>query len=296
MEKKNGVYEIDLLKVAKILIRKAALIVVITIFCAIVALAGTLKFVTPQYTASILMYVNNSSFSIGSSSVSISSGDITAAKSLVSTYCTILTTRLTLEEVIDQADLDCSYEELKEMITSGAVNNTEIFKISIESPSAELSCKIANTIAKVLPQKISSVVEGSSVRVVDLAVVPHAISSPSYVKITAIAAVLGFVLSCGIVTVYYLVNERIDTEDQLVDKYGSKYPLLSVIPDEVVIEAEEAHYGKYGKYSKYGKYKYNYYSRYGHYGRYGRYGKYSNYYYYYSSKSDDKDVAEKEDK
>lgn len=48
-----------------------------------------------------MMYVNNSSISVGSTQVNLS--DLTAAQSLVETYMVILKTRGTLEEVIKEA-------------------------------------------------------------------------------------------------------------------------------------------------------------------------------------------------
>lgn len=289
MTDKDEVYEIDLLKIAKLLFSRAFLIIIITVLCAGLALTCALELAVPQYTASVLMYVNNSSFSIGGTSVNFSSGDISAAKSLVSTYCTILTTRLTLEEVIDQANLNYTYEELKNAITAGAVNDTEIFKISVETPDAELSCKIANTIAKVLPQKISAVVDGASVRVVDLAVTPRTMSSPSYKKITLIGGVIGFIITCAWLVIGNLVNERVDTEDWLRDKYGEKYPLLAVIPDEVAVSEENERYGKYGKYGKYSRYSRYYKHYYGHYNSYTKYA-------YYAQPADETDKTEKTEK
>ena len=53
-----------------------------------------------MYTASALMYVNNNSLSVGSTKVSLSYSDLTAAKSLVDTYVVILNARTTLNEVI----------------------------------------------------------------------------------------------------------------------------------------------------------------------------------------------------
>ena len=69
--------------------------------------------IPPKYQASALLYVNNSSISVGSTSISLS--DLSASQTLVDTYIAILKTRLTLDEVAVQAGLDYEYEELEEM-------------------------------------------------------------------------------------------------------------------------------------------------------------------------------------
>lgn len=243
------VMEIDLIRLGKVLLRHIFLIIFVTVLCGLIATAGALNFVTPMYKASVLMYVNNSSISIGSSSLSISSGELSAAKTLVDTYCTILMTRLTLEDVINEAGLDYNYETLSSMISSGSVNNTEIFKITVTSPNAKEACNIANTIARILPDKIASVVDGSSVRTVDLAVVPTKASSPSYTRYTLIGALIGLIAVCAFLVIRDLVQDTIDSEDYLMEAYP-EYPVLAVIP----LEGEGGKVSKYGK--KYDRYYY----------------------------------------
>lgn len=243
--------EIDLVRLGKVLLRHLFLIIFVTVLCGLIATAGALNFVTPTYQASILMYVNNSSISIGSSSVSISSGEISAAKTLVDTYCTILKTRLTLEDVIKVADVDYSYGEISSMISAGSVNNTEIFRVTVTSTDAKEACLIANTIAQVLPDKIASVVDGSSVRTVDLAVVPTSPSGPSYMRYTAIGALLGLVAICGFLIIRDLVEDTIDSESYLVEAYRD-YPVLAVVP----MEGSSGNGQKYKYSKKYSKYYY----------------------------------------
>ena len=211
--------EIDLLQLAKALWHKAWAIVLVTLITAAMAFAGTKLFITPLYTASAMMYVNNSSISVGSTQVNLS--DLT--------YMVILKTRGTLEEVIKEANLPYDYEQLSGMIEAGAVNSTEVFSISVTSASPEEAEKIANTIAELLPNRIADIVEGSSVRIVDYAVVPSKKTSPSLSKNTMLGAVLGFVLSCGVFTVLYLLDDVVHNEDYV--RVTFDLPLLAVVPD-----------------------------------------------------------------
>src|SRR5699024_186342 len=85
-----------------------------------------------------------------------------------------------------------------------------------------------NTIADVLPDKISDIVEGSSVRVVDYAVVPVFPVSPSVTKYAMIGVLLGGVLSVGVIVLMELLNESIRSEDYLIQTYD--LPILAVVP------------------------------------------------------------------
>ena len=233
--------EIDLLKVAQVLLRKAKFIIAITLLVAMATFAVTYFLITPQYTSTAMMYVNNSSFSLGNTSFSISQGELTAAQGLVDTYIVILKSRTTLEEIIDQCSLEYDYEELYDMIESEAVNSTEIFSIDVTSPDPQEAERIANTITQVLPERISSIVDGSDVRIVDYAVVPSERTSPSFTLNTVIGALVGFVLAAAIVILRYMLDDQIHEEGYLTQTYPN-IPLLAVVPDMLASEGKGYYY------------------------------------------------------
>ena len=114
------------------------------------------------------------------------------------------------------------------MITASAVNGTEIFEIVVTNPDNQKAELIANTIADVLQKKIANIVEGSSVRIVDYAIVPAYPVSPSVTKYTAIGLLFGGMLSVGIIVLMELMNEYIRSEDYLLQTYD--LPILAVVP------------------------------------------------------------------
>ena len=230
MENRNDdEMEIDLLKLARALWRRAWAIMLAAVIFGGAALTYTAIFVTPLYKAEALMYVNSSNISVGGAKVSISQGELTAAQSLIKTYAVILSTRTTLNDVIEQSGVSYTYEELKEMISAQSVNSTEVFSITVTSPSPREAEMLANTIARILPEKIAAIVEGSSARIVDYAVEPAKKASPSLSKNALIGAMLGFVLACGIVVIMELTDEQIHDSDYLIQTYD--IPVLAVIPD-----------------------------------------------------------------
>lgn len=254
-EKKSEEFEIDLLELANVLLSKFWLILIVAILGAGAAFGITYGFIPPQYTASTLLYVNNSNVSVGSASLSISTADLSAAQKLVDTYVVILKSRRVLNDVIDESGTNYTYNELYSRINAAAVNNTEIFSITVTADSPQEAEKIANTIALVLPDKISEIVNGSDVKIVDYAVIPAAKSSPSYTKNAAIGALAGFVLISAILVIRYLLDDSIHTEDYLTDNYPN-VPLLSVIPDLITGKTGNGYgYSKYGSYSSYGSYR-----------------------------------------
>lgn len=218
---------IDLVDLAKALWHRAWAIVLVMVIFGGAAFGYARFLITPLYQASAMMYVNNSSINVGSTQVDLN--DLTAAQSLVETYIVILKTRTTLEEVIDAAGLSYDYETLSDMIEAGAVNSTEVFSIEVTSPDPTEAEKIANCVAEILPDRIAEIVEGSSVKIVDYAIVPSQKSSPSISRYTLLGLLLGAVVSCGVIVLLYLFDDQIRDEEYVRQTFD--LPLLAAVPD-----------------------------------------------------------------
>lgn len=234
-------YTIDLLHIVRTLWRK------IWVICLAVAIAGGIGFglsafiIKPTYSSTILLYVNNSSFSLGNTSFSISSSEITAAQSLVKTYGEILNNRTTLERVKDEADVDYSYEQLSKMIVSGSANDTEIMYVTVTATDPNEANAIANCIAEVLPVRIAEIIDGASMEVVDWSVPNDKKVAPSITQYTAIGMILGALLSTIVIVIIAMLDDRIHDEDYIIETYD--YPILAKIPD--LVDTDNKHYGYY---------------------------------------------------
>ena len=134
------------------------------------------------------------------------------------------------------------------MINAAPVNSTEIFEIEVTSTDPDEAERIANAITTVLPKRISEVVDGSSVRIVDYAVKPSARSGPSYTKNTVLGMLAGIVISGLVIVIREMYDVYIREEEYLSETYG--IPVLAAIPD-----TSQRSSGSYGKYS----YKSSYY-------------------------------------
>ena len=248
MNKNDTEIEIDLLKLIGALWKKALVIILIAVLMASFAFAITLLFITPKYEATASMYVNNSSFSLGVESFSISASELSASSGLVNTYIYILESRTMLEDVISTANLPYTYLELGEMIEAKAVTGTAAFEVTVTSESPTEAELIANTIAALLPDRISEIVDGSSVRIVDYAIVPAHRASPSFTKNTIIGFLIGGFLAAAIYTVKFLIDERNDVVIHSADELRAIYPditVLALIPDMRLSEKKGYYYSSY---------------------------------------------------
>ena len=84
---------IDLLELAKALWKNILIIALVAVLFGSAAFGYTAFLIEPEYQATASLYVNNSSFSLGATSFSITSADLSASNSLVSVYLYILKSR-----------------------------------------------------------------------------------------------------------------------------------------------------------------------------------------------------------
>lgn len=231
MNETHGELEINLKDVLSMLLKRWWLILIVTILCgALMYMYASYTYV-PKYKATAKMYVNNDNSSKNSQIVSISTSDIAAAQALVNTYCVILESRSTLETVIEKAELGYTYEQLLSMIDCGAVNETEVLYISVTCNDAGEAKAIVNAIVRVLPDKISETIDGTSTKTIDEAVEGTLLSSGISTK-TMIGLLLGFVIACVFFFVSDIViNDTISGDEWIIEAYNGDIPLLSVIPD-----------------------------------------------------------------
>ena len=232
MNKENNqeVYELDLLRTLKVIWRYILLILASAIICGALAFGYAYQFISPQYQAQALMYVNNGTVNIGGTKVIVGGSDVSGARSVVSTYLVILKSRTTLNEVIEKAELDYTYEQLVEMVNAESLNGTEVFRVLVTSSDPQEAKLIANTITEVLPNTIGNVLRGADVRLVDYAVTPTHRLSPNYTRYTAFGLIIGALLSIAFVVIRDLLDDVVHDTDILHQTF-SDIPVLSMIPD-----------------------------------------------------------------
>lgn len=222
-------YVVDVRHILKFLWKKAWIIAIAGILAGVIGFAIPTFTIEPTYSSSVMLYVNNSSISLGNTNFSISSSQISAAQSLVKTYGVILNNRTTLERIIQKTGVSYTYKELSGMITSSPSNGTEIMRVTVTSTDPYEAAEIANCIADVLPDRISEIIDGASMEVVDSAIPVLKKVGPSITGYTAVFMLLGVLLCIALLVVFSIIDDAIHEEDYLIQAY--EYPILAKVPD-----------------------------------------------------------------
>ena len=222
--------EIDLSQLFYILWKNVIWILLAAVLCADIGY-GIATFVkTPMYTASADMIVNNKQSTASNDTNTVTSSDLTASSSLVSTYSIILKSHTVLEEVIDTLGLDYSYSELAEMVSVSTVNDTQVMRVTVKSPDPQVAMDIVAQIVSIAPAAIVDKAEVGSVKTVDQPWSSGRPVSPNKKKYILLFAVAGALLMCVFLILKELMNNTFKTEADITRELG--LPILGVIPLE----------------------------------------------------------------
>ncbi len=233
-------YSVDLLHIIKSLWKRAWLIAISIVLVGIIGFSVAAFGITPKYSSSVMLYVNNGNFSVGEI-FSVSSSEILGARSLVETYIVILENRTTLNKVIDKAGVSYTFDELEDMIVAESVNGTEVMRVTVTSTDPYEAANIANAIGVVLPMRISEIIEGSSMEVVDSGAVSLKKVEPSITGFTVVGMLVGAVLSVLVLIVIDMLDDTIRSEEYILQNYD--FPILAKIPD--LENSDSKSYGYY---------------------------------------------------
>jgi capsular polysaccharide biosynthesis protein len=217
--------EYSLSEIFVIVIKRLWILVLCILLVASGAFSVTKFLIAEKYTASVSMYVapNN-----GNADLIASLNELNYAQQVVNTYIEILKTDSFMNSVAEESGLGYSVEELKKMIEMGPLNDTEIFKVQVTTADPKESLFLANTIARLAPQKIIEIKDADAVRVVDPATLPAVPSSPNILMNTAIGFAAGLIIGIMTALVIEMRDKCVKDEDDMLKHYG--IPILGVIP------------------------------------------------------------------
>lgn len=214
--------EIDLMELFYRLVENAKRIIAAAIAGMLIFALYSFIFATPMYEATCKLYVMNASDS------AINLSDLQIGSYLTSDYQEVFTTWEVHEQVLERLGLDYSYEELENMLEVTNPGDTRILYITVTSDDAQEAATIANTYADVASQYISLTMETDQPSILSQALKPTKPVSPRKVFNTALGFVLGALVMIGVITVQFLLDDKIKTAED-IRKYADM-PTLAVVP------------------------------------------------------------------
>ena len=219
--------EIDLLEVFHVLWRKAWALILALVVGASAAGAGTYFLITPQYTATSIIYILSKTTSI------TSLADLQIGSQMAADFQIIATTREVLEPVRQQYDVSHVYEDYDDFVENVEVTNptnSHMLQIAVTHPDPYTAAQISNAIAEQLKMQIAEVMSTDTPSTVEQAVVPEEPSSPNMLINCAVGGLICFVIAAGVILVSHFMDDTIKDSDDVTVYLGLN--TLAAIPLE----------------------------------------------------------------
>lgn len=224
MENKAFEEEIDLVWLFYALLKKLWLIIAVAVVCAC-GMAGYTRFrVEPTYTSTSTMLVLTKETTL------TSLADLQIGSQLTKDYTVLITSRPVLDQVIENLDLKMSYKQLKSMVSIDNPEDTRILSISVTTNDAQQAKEIVDELSTVSSAFIGDKMEVTPPKVIEQGEATGTKTGPNLTKNTMIGFLAGALVVCVIIVVLELLNDSIQTEED-VEKYLG-IPALAVVPDK----------------------------------------------------------------
>lgn len=216
----------------------------VIVLAAVIAAAGVFAVdmvsYEPIYASTATMYILRQSGGENTSSGE-AANELTLALRLVYDCNYFLKSRTVLNTVIEELELDMSYEQLYSRISTTNPTNTRILEITATAETPELAKSIVDRICDIGPEKIENAMGFSQVNLYEYGTLPdnpvNGASLLTYVIVGLAAAVVTY----AVFLLMFILDDRMRTDEDIESILG-----LSVL-------AEIPHAGSGGK-KRYGYY------------------------------------------
>lgn len=179
---------------------------------------------TPIYTSTTQLCILSNTTSIASLS------DLAIGTQLTQDYIVVTKSRPVVEQVIDNLELDMTYEELLAVTTVENPTDTRILSISVTDPDPTLAKQIVDQYAQVSRKRIAKLMDINEPGIIEEGHVAERKTSPTTTRNAMIAGILGIILASAVVIIRHLLDDTIKSSEDVERYLGLN--TLGILPIE----------------------------------------------------------------
>jgi len=194
--------ELSIFEILALLRRNIWLILSLTIVFGALTYGYSKLLIKPTYQSSATVFIQPKV-----NANQISYNDLLTNQKLIDTYTQIAKSNLVVNEVypiFSQKGL--TKTDIVNAITVASIKDTEIIRFSVVTTDANLSASITNKVVTVFIDKVNSIMELDNLKVIDIATSNPSPVGPASLRNGIIGALIGLMLSVGIIFLRYLLN------------------------------------------------------------------------------------------
>lgn len=217
----NAPKTIDLIGLMFYVLEKFWIVLLAAILCAAIMGYSATRSV-PMYTATSKLYI------VDPDSSGINIADLQLGTVLTLDYQEVFKTWEVHEMVREELNLPYSYEAMQSFMRVTNPEDTRVLYIDVTYPDAQMAADIANAYAKAAKEFIINTMRGEMPSDFSIALVPGVAQVVSKAGSLVKGFLLGSVLSVGVLTLLFVLDDRPRTPED-ISMYGG-IPTLAVLP------------------------------------------------------------------
>lgn len=221
MNNQEETVEIDLLEILYLLGRRIWSILAVGLAAGLITGLLTHYGIEPKYSSTSKLYILSTSTSI------TSLADIQIGTSLTKDYVQLVQSRPVVEQVIENLNLNRTYEQVLGQVTFSNPSDTRILVITAQDPDPVLAKDIVDEFANVAKSNIAEIMKIEEPSVAELGYITNKPVSPNLLKNVLIGALLGMFIMAVIVIVIYMIDDTVKSSDD-IEKYLGLNTLTSI--------------------------------------------------------------------
>lgn len=218
-EETNNETVIDLRQLSKLLWQNIWGILAWAILGVVLALGVSFVFMTPKYSATIDLLVNQK---VDNSALQYNAQQ--ADLQAINTYKDVLTKPVILSPVLKQVRQQDNYSgslaDLENSVSISNETNSQVVSVTVTDTNAYTAADIANTIGKVFSTKIKKMMKINNVTVVTKAKADTSPVSPKIKLNCLIGFVVGALIGISLIVIRDLLDTTVRDEKFLTDELG----------------------------------------------------------------------------
>lgn len=203
---------IDLSKLFLILKKNMKFLIVLPIVFLALSMVITFVFMTPKYSSSTQVLVNQKETDNQTMSQQVQSN-----LQLVNTYSEIIKSPRILDKVSKNLKRKYSSKEISGMLTVSNQAESQILNIEVEDESPKIASKVANEIANVFSKDVSKIMNVDNVSILSKADTNGNQISPQPLVNSVVGIFLGLIVALIIIFLKEIMDKRIKTEEDVAE-------------------------------------------------------------------------------
>ena len=215
---------ISISEIFEALKKRWILIVSITLVATLIS--GVLSFfvIKPTYETSTKVFIGKEESNVEG----YNTNDIQMYQKLLQTYAETIKTNEVIQAAIKNTNTNLTVEEVKKSLTVTPISDTQILQIKYQNKNPQVAKRILGNITDEFIILAKELVPNGNVRVIEAVQLPENPVAPNKKMNSAIAFLLGLMVSIGLVFLLEYIDNTFKSKENLEKELG--IPVIGLIP------------------------------------------------------------------